>query len=90
MKKILIVDDELSIRKSLYNTFKHTYQVETAENGLEAVQKVENDLFNLVLMDQKMPGMDGLEALEKIKGIDDNIIVINIKRAFPGSRRLVI
>ncbi|MBW1825217.1 MAG: hypothetical protein JRI87_11805 [Deltaproteobacteria bacterium] len=42
MKKLLIVDDELSIRRSLYNTFKKIYQVETASSGLEAVKKVES------------------------------------------------
>ena len=63
MKKLLIVDDELSIRRSLYNTFKKTYQVETASSGLEAVKKVESDDFDLVLLDQKMPDLDGLQVL---------------------------
>ena len=41
MKKILIVDDELSIRRSLYNPFKKNYQIETASNGSEAVNKID-------------------------------------------------
>ncbi len=76
MKKILIVDDESSIQRSLYNTFKNIYHTETASSGMEAVQKIENDRFNLVLMDQKMPGMDGLQAMEKIIQIDDKVTVI--------------
>ena len=76
MKKILIVDDELSIRRSLYNTFKKHYQIETASNGSEAVNKIEGDDFDLVLLDQKMPEIDGLEVLREIKRINDQIIII--------------
>ena len=78
MKKLLIVDDELSIRRSLYNTFKKTYQVETASCGLEAVKKVESDDFDLVLLDQKMPDLDGLQVLKEIRKIDDRVIIIMI------------
>lgn len=78
MKKILIVDDELSIRRSLYNTFKKTYHVETASSGLEAVKKVESDDFDLVLLDQKMPDLDGLQVLKEIRKIDDRVIIIMI------------
>ena len=76
MKKILIVDDELSIRRSLYNTFKRDYQIETAGSGSEAVNKIKGDDFDLVLLDQKMPDVDGLEVLKEIKGINDRIIII--------------
>ncbi len=76
MKKILIVDDELSIRRSLYNTFKKHYQIETASTGSEAVKKIEEDDFDLVLLDQKMPDIDGLEVLREIKRINDQIIII--------------
>jgi len=78
VKKLLIVDDELSIRRSLYNTFKKTYQVETASCGLEAVKKVESDDFDLVLLDQKMPDLDGLQVLREIRKIDDRVIIIMI------------
>lgn len=78
MKKILVVDDELSIRRSLYNTFKNSYQVETASSGLEAIKKVESDHFDLVLLDQKMPDLDGLQVLKEIKQIDGRVIIIMI------------
>ncbi len=78
MKKLLIVDDELSIRRSLYNTFKRNYQVETVSCGLEAVKKVESDDFDLVLLDQKMPDFDGLQVLKEIRKIDDRVIIIMI------------
>jgi len=78
VKKILVVDDELSIRRSLYNTFKNSYQVETASSGLEAIKKVESDHFDLVLLDQKMPDLDGLQVLKEIKQIDGRVIIIMI------------
>ena len=76
MKKILIVDDELSIQRSLHNTFKNSYHTETAGSGLEALEKIESCKFNLVLMDQKMPGLDGLETLKKIRQLDESVMVI--------------
>ncbi len=76
MKKILIVDDELSIRRSLYNTFKKNHQIETASSGSEAINKIEGDDFDLVLLDRKMPDVDGLEVLKEIKRINDRIIII--------------
>jgi len=78
VKKILIVDDELSIRRSLYNTFKNTYQIETASSGLEAVKKVESDDYDLVLLDQKMPDIDGLQVLKEIRQIDDRVVIVMI------------
>jgi DNA-binding NtrC family response regulator len=76
VKKILIVDDEPSLRSSLYNTFKNGYQVETAGGGSEAIKKVEVDAFDLILLDQKMPDIDGLQVLKEIKRIDDRVSII--------------
>lgn len=76
---ILVVDDEFSVRDSLYNWFKmEGYRVDTAENGMEALKKLQEDSWDIVLLDIKMPGMDGMEVQRHIKRIDSSIIVIII------------
>lgn len=76
---ILVVDDEFSVRDSLHNWFKNEgYRTETAENGSEALRKLQDNLWDIVLLDIKMPGMDGMELQKHIKKIDNTIIVIII------------
>lgn len=74
---ILIVDDELSVRDSLSNWFlEDGYTVDTAEDGKVALKKIESNQVQIVLVDIKMPGIDGLELNRRIKAINDEIIVI--------------
>ena len=74
---ILVVDDEFSVRDSLYNWFKtEGYRTDTAENGMEALKKLQESPWDIVLVDIKMPGMDGMELQRHIKKIDNTIIVI--------------
>ena len=78
--KILVVDDEAPVREILKKGLSQMggFSVEVAENGLEAIEKIEKDVFDLVLTDMKMPGMDGLELLKTIKGTWPDMMVIMI------------
>jgi len=74
---ILIVDDEESVRDSLYNWFiEDGFQVECAENAKKALTMLESGEFDIILADIKMPGMDGLEMLRRIKALKKDSIVI--------------
>ncbi len=76
---IMIVDDEKIVRESLFHWFKkYGHLVETASSALEALEKLEEYPFQLLFVDIKMPGMDGIELLENIKQTYPDTIVIII------------
>jgi len=76
--KILVVDDEAPIREMIKKGLSQMggFNVEVAPNGLEAIEKLEKEIFDLVLTDLMMPEMDGLELLKTIKGTRPEIMVI--------------
>ena len=77
--KILVVDDEEIIRDSIYYVLeKEGYEVEKAENGKVAYDKIVNNHFDLVITDIEMPLMKGTELLEKIKTLNIQTSVIMI------------
>ena len=76
---ILIVDDEFSVRDSLYHWFrKDGLQVQAAENAADALKALQERRFDVILLDIKMPGMDGMELQEHIQRIDPQAAVIMI------------
>jgi DNA-binding NtrC family response regulator len=77
--KILIVDDELPVCKSISSALvSEGYQVDMAQSGEEALQKDEQNGFDVLLVDLMMPGMNGMELLEAIKKKRRNLMVIMI------------
>jgi len=88
-ERILVVDDEYLIRWTLQqNLEKEGYQVILAESGEEALVKLEGEAPDLVLLDIKLPGMDGFEVLEKMLRIDRDIVPIMIT-AYEDVERVV-
>jgi DNA-binding NtrC family response regulator len=76
---ILIVDDEFAVRDSLCKWFKSDgFTVDTAENATAALERFKEKAWDIVLLDIKMPGMDGIEFNRQIQSIDKNIVVIII------------
>jgi len=79
MARILVIDDERSIRNTLKDILEfEKNEVQTAENGLEGLSLIKSNTFDIVFCDIKMPQMDGIEVLEKIKNIKPNLPVIMI------------
>lgn len=70
--RLLVVDDEWLIRKGITQMVRRLdedWQVEEAANGLEALERLKKTVYDLVLCDIKMPGMDGMKMLETLNGI---------------------
>jgi CheY-like chemotaxis protein len=89
MKRILVAEDNDSNFILMTYILKKFYQVERAKNGQEAVNMVENNAYDLVLMDIKMPVMDGLEATRKIKATHPSLPVIALTaNAFDSDRQM--
>lgn len=81
MSKILIIEDEAAIRRVLTKILSEenkTYEIVEAEDGLEGIEKIKNEDFDLILCDIKMPKMDGIEVLEATKKIKPEIPIIMI------------
>ncbi|HTY38723.1 MAG TPA: sigma-54 dependent transcriptional regulator [Bacteroidota bacterium] len=76
---ILVVDDEQSVRDSLSKWFKEDgYDVATAGGAAEALQQVQTQKWDVLLLDIQMPGMDGMELQQRIKELDSGATIIFI------------
>lgn len=80
MAKILIVDDEPDMLKllSMILREKTSYETTTTNNPLEAIELMKQGGFDVVISDLKMPGLDGLEIIDAVRKIDEDIPVIII------------
>ncbi|NIV36252.1 MAG: response regulator, partial [Anaerolineae bacterium] len=76
---ILVIDDEVGMREGCRRVLvPKGFQVITAEHGVEGLRKLREARFDLVLLDVMMPGMSGLEVLDRIHDHDPNIICVMI------------
>jgi two-component system response regulator AtoC len=76
-KRILVVDDERPLVEIVVDQFAATgYVVETATSGLDAIRAIERARPDVVLLDIKMPNMNGIEVLKTIMELDPSIVVI--------------
>jgi two-component system, NtrC family, nitrogen regulation response regulator NtrX len=79
MAKILIVDDEIPIRRTLREILEfEQYDVDEAADGLECVAKVQKTKYDVIIMDIKMPKMDGIEALERLQILSPETPVVMV------------
>ncbi len=79
MSRILIIDDEQSMRDFLSIMLKKEgYDVIAAGNGEDALKAINDEIFDLIITDVKMPGIDGMEVLKTVKEISSETIVIMI------------
>ena len=80
--KILWVDDQIDLLKShIIFLNEKGYQIDSCTNGSDALDKISNNRFDVILLDENMPGISGIETLIKIKKIDRNIKVIMITKS---------
>jgi DNA-binding NtrC family response regulator len=76
-KRVLVVDDEQNSREGLSKILiKEGYTVSTAENGKKALAEAESHAFDLIITDLRMPEMDGIEVLEKLRKRNKEIGVV--------------
>jgi DNA-binding NtrC family response regulator len=77
--RILVVDDEHSVRDSLTKWFREDgYNADAAVDASEALKKLRPGVWDIIFLDIKLPGMDGMELQQRIKGIDPRVTIIMI------------
>ena len=80
--KILWVDDEIELLKPhLLFLEKKNYSVSTCNNGAEAVENIEDGNYDIVFLDENMPGLSGIETLSEIKAKIPNLPVVMITKS---------
>jgi len=75
-ERILVIDDDIGIRESLSLVLGDAgYQVDTVESGEQGIERVRNNNYDLIFLDIKMAGMDGIETLREIRKMGKKIPV---------------
>ncbi len=75
-RRVLVVDDEYGPRESIAYTLATSFSVETADRAAEALKKIKDQDYHVVVLDIRMPEMDGIKALEELRKIDPHVSVI--------------
>ena len=78
LPKVLIVDDQDAIRRSLKDVLELDYQLDEAVDGVDCVDKCGRNKYDVIILDMKMPRMDGMETLEKLQEICPDTPVVMI------------
>ena len=80
--KILWTDDEIdSLRAHIIFLQEKGFDVVTANNGTDAIELVRNSFFDIIFLDENMPGLSGLQTLNEIKTLDPNVPVVMITKS---------
>ena len=74
--KVLVVDDEYGPRESIAFTLGTEFEVDTAERAAEALEKISREKFDVIILDIRMPEMDGIKALSRIRELDMEVAVV--------------
>ncbi|MEO0086987.1 MAG: bifunctional response regulator/alkaline phosphatase family protein [candidate division WOR-3 bacterium] len=79
--KILWIDDEIDLLKPfIYFLKEKGYEVKEVTNGVDGLNKIKEENFDLVFLDEMMPGLDGLEVAKKLKNYDPNIFIVMVTK----------
>ena len=82
-KRIIVIDDESAIRRSFELALEESgYGVDTASSGKEGLEMLQNEAYDLVFLDLKMPGLTGVETLRELRKRDENIPVYIVTAFF--------
>lgn len=74
--KILVVEDNISLLKSITKELENHFQVESTSNGEEAYYLISQNIYDLVVLDLMIPGMNGIEVLENVRKNNEDILVL--------------
>jgi DNA-binding NtrC family response regulator len=78
LSKVLVVDDDLSIRRVFTLLLQDVVQIFSVSSGREAIESIQNEKFDLVFLDIRMDDLDGIETLKRIKKTNPDLEVIMI------------